>query len=49
MSREYIIIIQIQRVFLDLFPSSVLPYGTGVTKGPRVWGGFYVLSVLDSN
>ena len=36
-------------MFLDLIPPPRLPYGTGVTKGPRIWGGFYVLSVLDSN
>ena len=41
--------IQIQRVFLDLIPPPRLPYGTGVTKGPRIWGGFYVLSILASN
>ena len=41
--------IQIQRVFLDLISPPILPYGTGVTKGPRIWGGFYVLSVLASN
>ena len=49
-----------ERVDLDLFKFKeffwnyfpylvILPYGRGVTKGPRVWGGFYVLSVLDSN
>ena len=47
--RVYVDLFKFREVFLDLFPPSVLPYGTGVTKGLRIWGGFYVLSVLDSN
>ena len=39
--------ILVSSLLLDGF--AILPYGTGVTKGPRVFGGFYILSVLDSN